>query len=414
MKTNRLTTLLASIAISGVLTAQIRVEGTNANVSVGSTGTPVTNAKMQVSGNSVFMQTNTTITSSPMIIGTNGYSNQTAPDYTYYGDNKTGLFHPAPGNILGFTINGSEKMRIHNNGKMYLNTQPSALTWQDGVLSIGGIPNTNEAAIKINVNHIGDWGTAITTNVTRPFTTAYGLSLNGAAKFYVAGAGWLFANNAYFPSDQTLKEDIATIPNGLATILKLRGVKYKWTYEKQDPTNYGLPEDYFGLVAQEVEQVIQSKSVVKQMPEGIKAISYNSIIPFLVEAIKEQNKRIDSLQIQLNDCCVKKNGNNGNNHRMINDGSTIEGNEEGSWIKQNRPNPFNNQTIIEFNIVSGTASASIMIFDVNGKTLKSYSVKTNGKGSLTILSNEFSSGLYYYSLVTDGVEVDTKKMIITE
>jgi hypothetical protein len=79
---------------------------------------------------------------------------------------------------------------------------------------------------------------------------------------------------------------------------------------------------------------------------------------------------------------------------------------------QNKPNPFNKQTVIDYNVVE-EGSASILVFDMNGKLLKTIPVKIPGKGSITINANDFNPGMYYYSLIVNDKEVDTKKMILT-
>ncbi|HRG01226.1 MAG TPA: T9SS type A sorting domain-containing protein [Bacteroidia bacterium] len=79
----------------------------------------------------------------------------------------------------------------------------------------------------------------------------------------------------------------------------------------------------------------------------------------------------------------------------------------------NKPNPFNKETIIEYNIVE-TGTASILVFDMNGKLLKTILVKTPGHGSVTINSADLLPGMYYYSLIVNNMEVDTKKMILTQ
>ena len=78
------------------------------NFIIGSSTSPVSGARLQVTGNSTFTATNTTITSAAMIRGLNGYSTASTPDFTYYGDTTTGIFHYAQ-SILGFTTAGSEK-----------------------------------------------------------------------------------------------------------------------------------------------------------------------------------------------------------------------------------------------------------------------------------------------------------------
>lgn len=57
--------------------------------------------------------------------------------------------------------------------------------------------------------------------------------------------------------------------------------------------------------------------------------------------------------------------------------------------------------------------ASICIFDMQGKMLKKLPV-TNGEESVIVDSSEFGNGLYLYSLIVNGQEVDTKKMVISK
>jgi hypothetical protein len=52
-----------------------------------------------------------------------------------------------------------------------------------------------------------------------------------------------------------------------------------------------------GLIAQEVEQVIPE--VVKDLPEGKKAVAYQNIIGLLIEAVKDQQKQIENLSKQI-------------------------------------------------------------------------------------------------------------------
>ena len=397
-------------------------------------------------GNAIFASSSGSSVSSAFIRGNNSFSDPNTPDYSWVGNEKTGIFHPNY-NIIGFTIQGKEKMRLHSDGKLYLNSQPNTVApWQDGLLTIKGATNTNDRGILVSVDHATEWVPAIQTEVTRPFTTSYHLSLKSGStltsKFFVTGAGWLFAGGAYFPSDRNLKEDISPITNSLNIVKQLKGVKFKWIYEKEDPATYGLPDEYFGFVAQEVEEIFQTKAMVRTMPDGVKAIQYHSIIPFLVEAIKEltnkmeteetiQNSRIDSLELALIACCTKKNGNNG--HRLANTESNTEEHDNqnimdainqtfaptktkqntvGATLAQNVPNPFNRETTINYTLPNLCNAASIIVFDMQGKLLKTYSLSDNNR--LTISAKEFLPGMYMYCLVCNNTEIDTKKMIITE
>jgi hypothetical protein len=51
---------------------------------------------------------------------------------------------------------------------------------------------------------------------------------------------------------------------------------------------------------------------------------------------------------------------------------------------------------------------------MQGKLIKTYSLTTKGDGTVEINASELQPGMYMYSLITGGKEVDTKKMILTE
>jgi hypothetical protein len=72
--------------------------------------------KLQVVGSAVFTSTTSTPSSAPMIVGRNVYSNATIPDYTFYNDENTGVYHPTPGNTLGFSADGVERIKLDANG----------------------------------------------------------------------------------------------------------------------------------------------------------------------------------------------------------------------------------------------------------------------------------------------------------
>ncbi|MFT5673241.1 MAG: GH25 family lysozyme M1 (1,4-beta-N-acetylmuramidase), partial [Polaribacter sp.] len=81
-------------------------------------------------------------------------------------------------------------------------------------------------------------------------------------------------------------------------------------------------------------------------------------------------------------------------------------------LSQNKPNPFNGETKIDFKIPSDIQKAYIKIYDSNGKTLQKIAITQRGEGSITYDNDRFSSGLYYYSLFADNIKVDTKRMLL--
>jgi len=86
----------------------------------------------------------------------------------------------------------------------------------------------------------------------------------------------------------------------------------------------------------------------------------------------------------------------------------------GFELKQNTPNPFNGETVINFNIPKATA-ATLTISDVNGRVLKS--IRANyAKGANQVIikgADLNATGVLYYTLEADEFTA-TKKMIIVE
>ena len=56
----------------------------------------------------------------------------------------------------------------------------------------------------------------------------------------------------------------------------------------------------------------------------------------------------------------------------------------------------------------------MLIFDMQGKLIKTYNINTSGDGNVEINAGELQPGMYMYSLISNSKEVDTKKMILTE
>ena len=82
-------------------------------------------------------------------------------------------------------------------------------------------------------------------------------------------------------------------------------------------------------------------------------------------------------------------------------------------LYQNYPNPFNPKTIISYELVT-SSFISIKVFDILGKEINELINKKQnpGKYEIDFDGSALSSGVYFYSLVTDGVTRDTKKMLL--
>jgi len=86
-------------------------------------------------------------------------------------------------------------------------------------------------------------------------------------------------------SDGRLKKEITTLPSEttLSKLLRLRGVTYKW---KEDKFESWVDErTHIGFIAQEIAQ--EYPGLVSENGIGTKAVNYISMIPVLLEGIKE-------------------------------------------------------------------------------------------------------------------------------
>ncbi|MFT3946030.1 MAG: T9SS type A sorting domain-containing protein [Agriterribacter sp.] len=84
-----------------------------------------------------------------------------------------------------------------------------------------------------------------------------------------------------------------------------------------------------------------------------------------------------------------------------------------TFISQNSPNPFSNNTVISYGIAQKFSSAQIMIYDASGRRLKQINVSSmQDAGTVNFNAAAFTPGIYSYSMWIDGQLKETKKMII--
>ncbi len=114
-----------------------------------------------------------------------------------------------------------------------------------------------------------------------------GITHDANYKLYVNGNMQATSYNAL--SDERLKQQIYTLSGALETINQLRGVSYYWKKERK---TVDISRNTYGFIAQEVEQILPNiiTTCSGESVNGIygqKSLNYNSIIPWLVEAVKE-------------------------------------------------------------------------------------------------------------------------------
>jgi hypothetical protein len=97
---------------------------------------------------------------------------------------------------------------------------------------------------------------------------------------------------AFYSSDRRLKDNINPISNALDKVISISGNTFTWN------DNSSHSGEDVGVIAQEIESILPQ--VVKTRDDGYKAVQYEKLVPLLVEAIKDLNNKIDSINNQSN------------------------------------------------------------------------------------------------------------------
>ena len=98
-------------------------------------------------------------------------------------------------------------------------------------------------------------------------------------------------------SDERYKKNIVRLNNSLSNICKLRGVTYDWRYDEFKDKNFPQGKQV-GVIAQEIEKVYPE--IITTDADGYKSVSYEKLVPVLIEAIKEQQEIIKKHEAEIN------------------------------------------------------------------------------------------------------------------
>jgi hypothetical protein len=293
---------------------------------------------------------------------------------------------------------------IDQAGKIGLGTDaPAQAVDIRGITQI--IPDPANTSVKFVIDRSGYNGAA----TIRPISNN---SMQIGASSYGYSQIWTYYTGN--PSDMRQKENIRNIDAPINLVMKLKGVKYdlKCEFAYNDTAIKDIKaknkfeknrKNKIGFLAQDVEKVLP-EVVFHDDSTDTYGIDYSKVVPVLVEAIKEQQALIEELGKDLKK--LKKNLNNSGNGSSNNTSND-------AILYQNTPNPFDQSTVIAYYLPETIQKAVLYIYDMQGNPKKEIPIYDRGRSSVTILASTLYEGMYMYSLIADGVEVDTKRMILT-
>jgi len=280
----------------------------------------------------------------------------------------------------------------------------------------GGYCNNGSGVFGYSANYVGVWGST-------------GNSSSYAGYF----AGNVYTTGSYTSSDQKLKQNIKDVSSAMDIINQLKPKSYDF---RQDG-NYklmNLPQGtHYGLIAQDVEKVLPTlvkdskfETALAKAPGKIgadgkmegatggksetidfKALNYTELIPIMIKGMQEMQNKITELENTITSL------KSGNASAASVSAADIKTGNVNAYLKQNAPNPFTQNSSIQYYLPESAHNAQLIVYAMDGRQVKSF-VLNNGVNQVTINAGTLSAGQYMYSLVVDGKKVDTKNMVITK
>lgn len=237
----------------------------------------------------------------------------------------------------------------------------------------------------------------------------------------------LSASQVYLTSDMRLKENVIAlkdIESGNVTLDKIMAMKvYEYSlkdrgeYDVDDETHVRIQKEipelldeiekrkktfesqrHYGVSAQELQAFYPN--LVREAQDGYLSVNYLEMVPILIRGIQELSYKIKGV--------------NGIAKMAPQSSDAITFTAKGvNKLFPSVPNPFTEKTSIRFQLADSVRDAVIRIFDINGKILKEMPV-SSGMESVSVNGYELGEGMFLYSLLVDGQEIDTQKMILSK
>jgi len=273
------------------------------------------------------------------------------------------------------------------------------------------------------------------------YNILYDLDVNGQIRS--TGDLWLGGATHNY-SDSRLKKDVNTFNDGLNLIRNLTPVSFKYNGKANTKVS---PKPIVGIIAQQLAKYAPyavdtmyerlDSSDVSATP--LLAIQTQPLLFAAINAIKQLDSintvkdsiiskliaRMNTLEKTVNGCCGMPSGrmsspeyqNEMGGDSAIKNSSvktthTITlGSRNSIILDQNNPNPFQDETDITYFIPDNAIHVKILFYNHSGVVINSVEISEKGNGSLHVYGSDLSTGIYMYSIVSDGKVIDTKRMV---
>jgi len=196
-----------------------------------------------------------------------------APPYTFSDDTDTGMFNISNAD-LGFSVGGTERMRIDSSGNLLVGTSSVSAGLSSGKFVVGFAGN-----IANGIKVYDSYASAATNNAV--------VFIRGSSE--VGSITTTTSATAYnTSSDQRLKENIADADDAGSKIDAIQVRKYDW---KAD----GSHQDY-GMIAQELQAVAPEAVSGDADSEEMMGVDYSKLVPMMLKEIQSLRNRVAQLE----------------------------------------------------------------------------------------------------------------------
>jgi len=296
-----------------------------------------------------------------------------------------------------------------------------------GTTFISGVKDNNNATVawagsgNLDFDFIGSGG-ALQNAMTLTPSGTLNIGTTNSSSYRLNVGGSTHATSNWVSSDKRYKKNVKTIDSALDKINALNGVTYNFNQKVVNDIDFAKLKqgNHLGFIAQDLEEVFPE--LVQKDEAGYHSVNYDGLIPVLVEAVKEQQDVIDEQEEemlqqeeQITDLRTRLDKLEALLNNTENTQSSISVPNQnvdisGVVLRQNMPNPLRDKTTIEYQIPDNLGTASLIVYDLNGRSIATYNVV--GKGFVEFDASRLSNGTYAYAIVVDGKSIAGQKMVI--
>ncbi|MBS1902559.1 MAG: tail fiber domain-containing protein [Bacteroidetes bacterium] len=246
-------------------------------------------------------------------------------------------------------------------------------------------------------------------------TTSPGYTLDVSGDLNVTGTCWN-TSGSWTVSDRQFKKNITDLTDPLAQVLRLRGVQYDFKVGEV-PGYQFTTRHQIGYIAQELEQVIPEAVAIKK--DGYRAVDYQMVIPYLSEAIKAQQSEIAAKDAQIADLSARLSKLEAAVFALSANATANKSNSTTSAgdqvvFYQNNPNPFSNATTISYHLPQSISNAELLVLAANGAEVMRVPLAVAENGTVTVSADKLAAGQYFYTIIADGIQSQSKKMTVVK